>query len=387
MVNISEYQLDLSPKGDQFHCWLADFADSKIPGACADIVMLNSALCQMQINLALSEARRILKDGGQLFVSDLALDEYREIPDLFATFMPLEQWAGVIDRHGFEECSLAAFGEFDSGHFRDAMGAERFDSEFSSAIPFIGRFTKRTIEQHIDSVIGRHDRIALQFSGGKDSLAALHMLRKHWEKLTVYWLNTGDSVPEVLEVLGKIKPIVPNFVEVHGRVTEQIAQHGLPSDLVPTSSTPFGIGAFGGGIPLQDRFNCCYFSLMKPMHDRMEADGVTLIIRGQKSADTMKAAIRSGAILGTIEFLFPAEDMTDAEVFDWLEQNAFVPAYYNELSASPDCLTCSAYWSEGRASWLKAKHPIAHASYQQKLDVIREAVMPHIELFNLEVTP
>ncbi|MNT91854.1 hypothetical protein D3C72_2330210 [compost metagenome] len=79
--------------------------------------------------------------------------------------------------------------------------------------------------------------------------------------------------------------------------------------------------------------------------------------------------------------------MNDAEVFDWLEQNAFVPAYYNELSASPDCLTCSAYWSEGRASWLKAKHPKAHASYQQKLDVIREAVMPHIELFNLEVTP
>lgn len=387
LVNVSEYQIELSPKGEQFNCLLADFADSKIPSASADIVMFNSALCQMPINLALSEARRILKDGGQLFVSDLALVEYREIPDLFATFMPLGQWAEVIDRHGFEGGNLTAFGEFDASHFREAMGAERFDLEFASATPFIGCFTKRTIEQHIDTVVARHDRIAVQFSGGKDSLAALHLLRKHWEKLTVYWLNTGDPVPEVLEVLGKIKPIVPRFVEVHGRVSEQVAQHGLPSDLVPTSSTPFGISAQGGGIPLQDRFNCCYFSLMKPMHDRMEADGVTLIIRGQKSADTLKAPIRSGAIMGSIEYLFPVEDMTDAEVFAWLEQNAFVPAYYNELAASPDCLTCSAYWSEGRASWLKAKHPQASASYQRKLDTIREAVMPHIELFNLEVTP
>jgi phosphoadenosine phosphosulfate reductase len=154
---------------------------------------------------------------------------------------------------------------------------------------------------------------------------------------------------------------------------------------VPTTSTPFGINAYGGGTKLQDRFQCCYNSLMLPMQERMEQDGITLIIRGQKSADTMKSPLRSGALENGIELLFPLEHWTDEQVFAFLKENAFIPDYYQQLAASPDCLTCSAYWSEGRAAWLKSKHPEAHAVYQGKLDTIREAVMPHIALFNLEV--
>lgn len=382
MVNISEYQLGMSPKGDQFKQVLADFTSSGLEAESADIVMLNSALCQMPINQALSEARRILKPGGQLFISDLSVESYREYPQLHAVFMSARQWGEVIQRHGFDDMALVTFESFDISHFKDAYG-EAFEQDFPSALPFIGVFSKAA--DPVAKAIARHERIALQLSGGKDSLAALFLLREHWDKLNVYWTNTGDPVPEVRAVVESIKAMVPNFVEISGRVLEQIETFGLPSDLVPTTSTPFGISAYGGGTKLQDRFQCCYNSLMLPMQERMVQDGITLIIRGQKSADTMKSPLRSGALENGIELLFPLEHWSDEQVFAFLEEHAFVPDYYQQLAASPDCLTCSAYWSEGRAAWLKSKHPDAHAVYQGKLDVIRDAVMPHIALFNLEV--
>lgn len=382
MVNISEYQLGMSPTGEQFHQVLADFTMSGLEDECADVVMFNSALCQMPINRALSEARRILKPGGKLFISDLSVESFREYPQLHAVFMSPREWGEVIRRHGFDDMALITFADFDISHFKDAYG-EAFDQDLPSALPFIGSFEKAA--DPVAKAIGRHERIALQLSGGKDSLATLFLLHDHWDKLTVYWTNTGDPVPEVQAVVDNIKALVPNFVEISGRVHQQVEAFGLPSDLVPTTSTPFGINAYGGGTKLQDRFQCCYNSLMLPMQERMERDGITLIIRGQKSADVMKSPLRSGALENGIEVLFPLEHWTDAQVFAFLETNAFVPDFYQGLSASPDCLTCSAYWSEGRATWLKKTHPDAHAVYQGKLDTIRDAVMPHIELFNLEV--
>lgn len=382
LVNISQHQLDMAPVGEQFHQLLADFTNSQLPTGCADVVMFNSALCQMPINQALSEARRLLKPGGQLFVCDLSTTEYRELPELYATFMPADTWGEVIERHGFGP-RKTILTQGDMSHFAGEF--DNFEQALPGAMIYIAQFYKQHEESYLSSVIERHDRIGFQFSGGKDSFAALLLLEGYWPQMTVYWTNTGDPVPEILTMVEQVRAMVPHFVEIAGRVNEQIAAHGLPSDLVPTTSAPTGLLAFGGGVALQDRFNCCYHSLMLPMQERMVADGITLIVRGQKSADVMKSPLRSGALHDGIELLFPIEHWTDTDVFDYLNGNAFVPEYYEHLTASPDCLTCSAYWGESRATWLKTKHPEAYQVYQGKLDVIREAVMPHIALFNLEV--
>jgi phosphoadenosine phosphosulfate reductase len=384
LVNVSEYQLKHAPDGEAFALHRVDFTRSGLPDASADVVMFNSALCQMPINQALSEARRLLKPGGQLFVCDLAITEYRELPELYATFMPADAWGEVIERHGFAQ-ARTILTRGDMQHFAGAF--DDFEQALPEAMTYIAQFHKQTLDDQMASAMDRHDRIAFQFSGGKDSLAALFLLKAFWPYMTVYWTNTGDPVPEVLAVVDQVRALVPNFVEISGRVNEQIAAHGLPSDLLPTTATAFGRTAYGGGVALQDRFNCCYHALMAPMHQRMLDDGITLIVRGQKSADTMKSPLRSGALLDGVELLFPLEHWVDAEVFDYLRNSeAFVPGYYEHLAASPDCLTCSAYWSEGRATWLKHKHPEAYQVYQGKLDVIRDAVMPHIALFNLEVS-
>jgi phosphoadenosine phosphosulfate reductase len=383
LVNISQHQLDHAPQGEAFaHC-LADFTRSELPSASADVVMFNSALCQMPINQALSEARRLLKPGGQLFVCDLAIAEYRDLPELYATFMPADAWGEVIERHGFAH-SRTILTQGDMAHFAGEFAD--FEQALPEAMVYLAQFRSQTLHEQLASTLARHERIGFQFSGGKDSLAALFILERHWPQMTVYWTNTGDPVPEVQAVVERVRALVPHFVEIAGRVNEQIAAHGLPSDLMPTTNTAFGREAYGGGVALQDRFNCCYHALMAPMHQRMLDDGVTLIVRGQKSADRMKSPLRSGAMEHGVELLFPLEHWSDAQVFDYLDANAFIPDYYEHLAASPDCLTCSAYWSEGRATWLKTQHPEAYQAYQGKLDVIRDAVMPHIALFNLEVS-
>ncbi len=237
----------------------------------------------------------------------------------------------------------------------------------------------------MNKVINRHDNVGLQFSGGKDSLALLYMMREHWSKLTVYWLDTGDAFPETLELAEKVAAMVPRFERIEGRQHETIVQFGIPTDILPAANTPMGVGA-AGGILMQDRYSCCMRSLMLPMHERMKADGVTLVIRGQKNSDKLRAPIKSGHVEDGIEYLFPLEAWDDSDVFNYLaEKGVETPRFYNHMNASPDCMTCSAYWEDGRGAYLKQHHPEAYQEYQRRLNTISDATAQAIAHFNMEI--
>lgn len=239
---------------------------------------------------------------------------------------------------------------------------------------------------NVKEIIERHKRIALQFSGGKDSLALLYLMRPYWDRLTVYWLDTGDSFPETRELVEQIDRMVPHFERIEGRQPDVIAQFGIPSDIVPANATPIGIAAKGSGVLIQDRYSCCMRSLMLPMHEQMKADGITLVIRGQKASDRMRAPIKSGYVEDGIEYLFPLEGWDDSRVFAFLhEQGVALPRYYEVMRASPDCMTCSAYWEDGRAAYLKHYHIEAYEEYQRRLNTISDATAEAITHFNMEI--
>jgi phosphoadenosine phosphosulfate reductase len=238
----------------------------------------------------------------------------------------------------------------------------------------------------MDNTIAKHERIALQFSVGKDSLAMLHLMRKHWDRLTVYWVNTGDAFPESLEAVERVRAMVPHFVEIDGNQPQVIAQFGIPSDIVPVSATPIGM-ANGGAVLMQDRYSCCMRTVMLPLAQRMVEDGITLIVRGQKECDANKAPLRSGDVDEGIEYLFPLEDWSDEDVMTFLEEEGVeLPRYYESMRSNPPCLSCSAWWDDGRAAYLKKHHPIHYDVYQQRLNAISHAVGGHIAAFNIEVS-
>lgn len=237
------------------------------------------------------------------------------------------------------------------------------------------------------SALARHERIALQLSGGRDSIAVLYLLRPWLDRITVYWVNTGAAFPETVDLMASLREWIPQFVEIDGDQPGHIERFGIPSDLVPTSSTPIGrLVAANDAAAIQDRYTCCVNVMMLPMQKRMIADGITLVIRGQKSADELKSNARSGTHEYGTELLFPIEDWTTREVMAYLKaEGAPIPRFYEMLDSAPDCMTCSAYWEEGAAAYLKRYHHPAYLVVQQRLDLINQAVGQHIAAFNTEV--
>ena len=240
--------------------------------------------------------------------------------------------------------------------------------------------------QDFDAIIARHERIALQVSGGRDSIACLYLLKPYWDRLTVYWLDTGAAYPETVSLISEIADMVPHFARIEGRQPQVIAQFGLPTDILPVSSTPMGIAGSGKGVAMQDRYSCCLRSIMMPLHERMVKDGITLLIRGQKNADRLKSIVRSGEVHNGIEYLFPIEQWDARQVMRFLEdEGAPIPRFYEMLNGAPDCMTCSAWWEEGAVKYLRRYHYEQYLENQQRMDIINKSVGEHIAAFNQEV--
>lgn len=221
--------------------------------------------------------------------------------------------------------------------------------------------------------------IALQFSGGKDSLALMHLLKPHWHRLTLYHVDTGDLLPEVREIVDAVEAMVPRFVRIETKVADWHMRFGLPSDLVPTTCTPAGLAIGLSRRRLVDRFDCCASNNMAPMHERMIADGVALVIRGTKRADMARLPHEGGPTGMGYDLWLPLLEWSDAEVFAYLRDvGAPICRVYENGVQAPECATCPAWWNEGRAAYLSKYHPELHAAYRAKLDLVAAEIAPHL---------
>lgn len=235
------------------------------------------------------------------------------------------------------------------------------------------------------AVLARHDRVALSLSGGKDSVACWWLLREHLPRIVVYHLDTGDLLPEVRSVVDEIEAMTPHFVRIASDVAGWIERHGLPSDLVPHSSHPVG-QHMAEGRPLVSRYECCGANLMMPLFDRIKADGNTLMIRGTKRCDMKRLPMRSGEVLDGIELLLPLLEWSHADVLAYLRrEGAPVSTAYEHFVNLPECATCPAWWSEGRADYLRTRHPALFVRYQERMGAVMAEVGPVVAALGAEL--
>ena len=222
----------------------------------------------------------------------------------------------------------------------------------------------------------KEKKVALQFSGGKDSLVMLHQLMPYWPLLTVYHCDTGDSFPETREMIEELSKIVPNFVVVKGKRKEIEEQFGFSTDILPVSATPMGQAATGLTLKLIDRYSCCYLSLNKPLHDKMHEDGIEVILRGQRDSDAVKSPVKSGEYIDGFTIIYPLVDYSEKEVFDYLDKhNIPVPRFYLEgMTSGGDCMLCTAWLEHNQTKYVTKFHPKEAKIVLKRLSDIKEAV-------------
>lgn len=240
-----------------------------------------------------------------------------------------------------------------------------------------------------DSVIdlSPYHRPALQFSGGKDSLACLYLLRERLDELTVYWLDTGDTLPETAAVVAEVREWVPRFEVIQSDSRAWRNEYGHPSDLVPAKAHPLGVAYGMNDFRLVSRFDCCWHNIMRPMHERMIADGVDAVIRGTKLCDTGTLPAE-GATDAGYEVLLPIRDWSHDDVHAYLTSvGAPTNAVYSVAKgfSAPECMGCTAWWDDRKADYFRVLHPELLGEYQAKLRDIRRTLQSHLADLDAEL--
>lgn len=226
-------------------------------------------------------------------------------------------------------------------------------------------------------VLDRHKKIAFSFSGGKDSTLILHMLRDRLDQITVYHLDSGDLLPEMVDHVARSVEGLPHYVRIETHVLDWQRENGLPTDLLPYSSHPVGVITGEPGTRLVSRYVCCYTNLMLPLFERVLADGNTLLIRGTKASDMRTLPAVSGEVSEGIELFYPLQGWSDEQVFVALSlRDITLPPLYDHFNSAPECARCSAWWGEGRAAFLKAHYPDLFADYDERLQLIIDELAP-----------
>jgi phosphoadenosine phosphosulfate reductase len=239
----------------------------------------------------------------------------------------------------------------------------------------------------LEAALKQHaGHVALQFSGGRDSLAMLLLLRPYWDRVTVYYTASGDAYPETLALAHAVSQHVPRFVQIEGKVKETHTKHGWPSDVLPAGATwRFGKEHIKGHLPLIDRHNCCYLSIMAPMHERMRADDITLILRGQRDADEPKSHVKNGETVDGFTIMYPIADWSAEQVDAFIEaQGLLLPPYYAAgATSAPDCMHCTAWLETNAHKYLRTNHPAVASEVQRRLNQIKVSVEPFMRNLDL----
>lgn len=219
----------------------------------------------------------------------------------------------------------------------------------------------------------RHEKVALMFSGGKDSLACLHLVKDYLDKTIVVWVNTGANFPEIEQMMREIKAIVTHFHEIKTDQPSSIKANGYPVDVVPVNYTKLGQSVTSiKDFKLRSYFECCAENFWIPCDAEMRKLGVTGVIRGQRNSEAHRAPIKSGYVENGIEYHLPIESWSDSEVIDYLRsKDVVINERLSMAHSSLDCWNCTAYMAESseRFKYIKKHHP---SKYESIVEIVKK---------------
>lgn len=384
LVNTSQAQLEHCPP--EFDRLLADYEHlDGVPDHCADAIVFSYSLCHAEYwPSVLAEARRVLKPGGTLLVNDMATLA-TGTPDEMERLLGARVWPPELVESWFREAGFmldeALAPDVGVNRLGELLERDGIDpAVLGDIIPTVWRLTALDDEAAMWSA--NAGKIAFQFSGGRDSTAALYLLRDRWPEITcVYHVDTGDQFPETRAVVDRVRADLEEagvrFVVITTDVQAQRERDGYPTDLIPVNNTALGRMVSGQELLLTGRFDCCANALMLPLHNRMHDDDMRLLIRGQRDDEYSGGApTRDRDEIDGFQVHYPVQGWTAHQVQEYLEEHGLplAPFYQAGMKRAPECMGCTAWWDEGRLEYMREHHPAARKVVLLKLDQISAAI-------------
>lgn len=207
-----------------------------------------------------------------------------------------------------------------------------------------------------------HGRAILQFSGGKDSTALIHMARPWLDQIEVVTVDTGADFPHVRDhIHATLDALGVKATFIRSDSMGWTKTHGMPADIIPVEASDVAPHMAGASPRLISYFTCCFENIMRPMHEYVTASGHSLVLRGSKKADA-RVGVPSGFTFNGIEYRSPLWDWSDGEVFTYLSGNGIsIPDQYDHgVNDGLDCWFCPAHLHHSGAKkleYLKTKYP------------------------------
>jgi 3'-phosphoadenosine 5'-phosphosulfate sulfotransferase (PAPS reductase)/FAD synthetase len=214
----------------------------------------------------------------------------------------------------------------------------------------------------------------LAFSGGKDSMACLHLMRD--SLACAIYVDTGKSYPETEAMVEYAAAIVPMIIVCTDREGQNKAE-GIPSDIVPIDWTPLGHLVTGEKrVLIQSYLGCCLANISIPLVLKAKEIGATELVYGQRNDENYKSTSRNGDIVEGLIRLQPIEDWTGDQVLAYLATKMEVPAHYAIKHSSLDCYDCTAFRkdSRDRIAFTEERYPQMYDEYVERLNLLDEAI-------------
>lgn len=162
-------------------------------------------------------------------------------------------------------------------------------------------------------------KTALQFSGGKDSLALVYHLEALLPFIDVIMLDTGDLAQAAYDNAQIVQKIALNFEVINT----------FPRSYRETMGQPTS----------QNWIQCCASNIWEPMAQHIRDMGYRQIMRGTKRCDPHLHGVYPGDIIDGTIYTMPLWGWSDEDVKAYLGEK--LPQPYKEGSGSmPDCVSC-----------------------------------------------
>lgn len=162
-------------------------------------------------------------------------------------------------------------------------------------------------------------KTAIQFSGGKDSLALLFHLEALLPFLDVVMVNTNDMTEAAYENAALAKTMAPNFHVINTFSNDYRRIYGDPTS--------------------QNWLKCCAANIWTPMQNFIREKGYRQIFRGTKRCDPYIHGVYPGDVVGGLIYSMPLWDWSDQDVKDYLKDKLPKP-YQDGAKGMPDCVSC-----------------------------------------------